>query len=297
MIECIPNVSEGRRPDVVEALAETIRSTDGAILLDYSADASHNRSVFTFIGEAAALRAAVLKLFGAAIDAIDLRTHRGGHPRLGAVDVVPFVPLRGATMDECVRLSRQAGADVARAFEIPVFLYEEAATSPMRRRLETIRRGQFEGLAAKMDSADWRPDFGPPGPHLTAGATVIGARRPLIAFNVNLASTRPEIARAVATAVRFSSGGLPAVKAMGVRLEDGIVQVSMNVTDYTTTPLTQVFEAVQREAARHGVDVRDSEIVGLVPKDALSAADAVRLRVRGFGPDRILEERIVRSQR
>lgn len=293
LIECVPNVSEGRRLEVVDALAEAVGRTPGVRLLDRSSDASHNRSVLTMAGDGPALQAAVVALFEAALPVIDLRAHRGEHPRLGAVDVVPFIPIEGVTMAECVALARGTAAAVADRFGVPVFLYEEAATSPARRNLEDIRRGQFEALAARMATAEWAPDFGPGQPHPTAGATVIGARMPLIAFNVNLATDRLDVARQIAAAVRHSSGGFRYVKAMGVRLEDrGIVQVSMNLTNYEKTPIVRVFDAVKHEAARYGVAVLESEIVGLVPAAALIAAAAHVLQLAAFTPDQVLETRL-----
>ena len=293
LIECVPNISEGRRAEVVNAIAGAVSAVPGVRLLDRSSDPAHNRSVLTLAGTAAAVEDAVLALFDAAIGHIDLRDHRGGHPRLGAVDVVPFIPLGDTTMVECVELARQTGERVAARFQIPVFLYEEAASTPARRNLADIRRGEFEGLAAKMTMPDWAPDYGPPHPHLTAGATVIGARAPLIAFNVNLATDRLEIARAIAAAVRFSSGGLPFVKALGVALPDrGIVQVSMNLTNFTKTSVARAFEAVQIEAERRGTTVVESEIVGLVPAAALPADPRRSLQLARFSPNQVLERRL-----
>ena len=293
LIECVPNISEGRRADVVDAMAGAIQETAGVYLLDRSSDPTHNRTVLTLAGEAAPLQLAVVALFRTAIPAIDLRTHRGAHPRLGAVDVVPFIPLEGATMSECVTLARATGAEVAARFELPVFLYEEAASTPARRNLADIRRGEFEGLAARMEDPAWTPDYGPRRPHPTAGATVIGARPPLVAFNVNLATDRIETARAIAATVRYSSGGLPHVKAMGVALEPrGIVQVSMNLTNFEKTSIVRVFEAVRDEAERHGTTVVESEIVGLVPRAALPDAPEQSLRLAGFRPDQVLEHRL-----
>jgi glutamate formiminotransferase len=292
LIECIPNISEGRRQDVLDACAAAITS-GGARLLDVKPDATHHRTVFTFAGSPATVKASVLALFDAAVRAIDLRTHAGEHPRMGAVDVVPFVPIEGATMAECVALAKDVGAEVASRFGIPVFLYEEAASSPARRNLEDIRRGEFEGLAEKLSRPEWRPDFGPAAPHVSAGASVIGARMPLIAYNINLATDRLDVAKKIATAVRHSSGGLRFVKAMGLALADrGIVQVSMNLTNHDKTPLFRVFELVKREAARYGVAVLESEIVGLVPASALTAAAAWYLQVDGFTDDQILEQRL-----
>ncbi|MBF8299941.1 MAG: Glutamate formimidoyltransferase [Acidobacteria bacterium] len=293
LIECVPNVSEGRRMEIVDALVQAIRRVPAVRLLDHSSDSAHNRSVITMAGAAAPLKDAVLALFEGAVAAIDLRTHSGEHPRLGAVDVVPFVPLEGATMDDCVTLARETGAEVARRFQVPVFLYEEASTNPARKNLEDIRRGEFEGLAAKMSSPGWAPDYGPREPHPSAGASVIGARRPLIAYNINLATNRLEVAKKIAAAIRSSSGGFRHVKAMGIALEDrGIVQVSMNLTNYEQTPIFMVFEAVVHEAERYGVDVLESEIVGLVPAAALVGTDRHVLRLTAFTPGCILENRL-----
>ena len=293
IIECVPNVSEGRRADVVDAIVRAVADTPGVHLLDWSSDASHNRSVITLAGDAAALHAAVLVLFERSLAAIDLRQHRGEHPRLGAVDVVPFVPIEGATMDDCVQLARTTAQDVASRFGIPVYLYEEAASTPERRNLEDIRRGEFEGLAAKMAQADWRPDFGPATPHASGGASVIGARMPLIAYNINLDTDRLDVAKKIAAAIRFSSGGLRFVKAMGIALDGRrIVQVSMNLTNHEKTPVFRVFEIVKREAARYGVAVLESEIVGLVPSAALLAAAQGSLQLDGFKADQVLEHRL-----
>jgi glutamate formiminotransferase / 5-formyltetrahydrofolate cyclo-ligase len=294
IIECIPNVSEGRRADVVDGIAAAIRTVPGVRLLDYSSDASHNRSVFTLAGDAGALKAAVLALYERAVRAIDLRTHKGEHPRLGAVDVVPFVPIEGATMADCVALAKDVAAEVASRFTVPVYLYEEAASDPARRNLEDIRRGEFEGLAAKMASPGWGPDFGPAAPNASAGASVIGARMPLIAYNVNLNTNRLDVAKKIAAGIRHSSGGFRYVKAAGFELKDrGIVQVSMNLTNYEKTPIFRVFETVKREAERYGVTILESEIVGLVPAAALNAVAEYYLQIAGFRPDaQILENKL-----
>jgi glutamate formiminotransferase / 5-formyltetrahydrofolate cyclo-ligase len=293
LIECVPNVSEGRRTDVVDSFVQALRRVPGVRLLDHSSDSAHNRTVITMAGEAAPLKAAVLALFEAAVPAIDLRTHSGEHPRLGAVDVVPFIPIEGATLEECVTLARDTSAEVARRFQVPVFLYEEASTNPARKNLEDIRRGEFEGLAAKMSKPEWAPDYGPGAPHPSAGASVIGARMPLIAYNINLATNRLDVAKKIAAAIRFSSGGFRYVKAMGIALEDrGIVQVSMNLTNYEKTPIFRVFEAVKQEAARYGVNVLESEIVGLVPAAALVGTVEYYLQLAAFSPDQVLETRL-----
>jgi glutamate formiminotransferase / 5-formyltetrahydrofolate cyclo-ligase len=293
IIECVPNVSEGRRRDVVERLVAAIGRVAGVRVLDYSSDASHNRSVLTLAGDAAPLKSAVLTLFEQATAAIDLRTHKGEHPRVGAVDVVPFVPIEGVTMAECVALARETGQAVAERFGVPVFLYEEAATDPSRRNLEDIRRGEFEGLAEKLARPEWKPDYGPATRHVSAGASVIGARMPLIAYNINLATDRLDVAKKIAAAIRQSSGGFRFVKAMGVTLDDRkIVQVSMNLTNYEKTPMFRVFEVVKREAARYGVNVLESEIVGLVPSAALVATAEHYLQLEGFKREQVLETRL-----
>jgi glutamate formiminotransferase / 5-formyltetrahydrofolate cyclo-ligase len=293
IIECIPNVSEGRRAEVVESIADAIRSVDGVRLLDYSSDASHNRSVFTLAGDAAPVKAAVLAMYDRAVHAIDLREHSGEHPRLGAVDVVPFVPIEGVTMAACVTLAKEVAAEVASRFGVPVYLYEEASANPARKNLEDIRRGEFEGLAAKMATPGWAPDYGPSAPHPSAGASVIGARMPLIAFNINLATDRLDVAKKIAAGIRHSSGGFRFVKAAGFELKDrGVVQVSMNLTNYEKTPIFRVFETVKREAERYGVQVLESEIVGLVPAAALNAVAEYYLQIAGFNASQILENKL-----
>ena len=293
MIESVPNVSEGQRAAVVTELAGALQGVAGLMLLDHSADPSHNRSVFTMVGDPAVVSEALFRLFEIALARIDLRTHRGVHPRIGAVDVVPFVPLGGATMTECIDLSRQFGAAVAERFGLPVFLYEQSATRPERRRLEQIRRHQFEGLAERLARPEWMPDFGPPVPHPAAGATVVGARMPLIAFNVQLESADVSAARTIARSIRESSGGLPCVKALGLTLAHrGVAQVSMNLTDYTRTSIQQVFHAIERQADALGLRIRDSELIGLIPAAALEGTSAAQLKLRDFSTSQILEERI-----
>lgn len=293
IIECIPNVSEGRRPEVVERMVQAIRAVPGVRLLDVSSDASHNRSVFTMAGDAGAVTAAVLALFDRAVADIDLRTHTGEHPRLGAVDVVPFVPIAGVSMEDCVALAKRVAEDVATRFNLPVYLYEEASSTPARKNLEDIRRGEFEGLAAKMQTDGWAPDFGPRMPHPSAGAAVIGARMPLIAYNINLNTNRLDVAKKIAAGIRQSSGGYRYVKAAGFELKDrGLVQVSMNLTNFEKTPIFRVFETVKREAARYGVSILESEIVGLVPAAALHAAAEYYLQIAGFKADQVLENKL-----
>jgi glutamate formiminotransferase len=295
LIECIPNVSEGRRDEVVARLADAaVRAGKGVLLLDRTSDKDHNRSVFTFLGEGPALLDAMTGLVEAALSAIDLRTHQGAHPRVGAVDVVPFVPIRGATSADCVELARELGRRLADRFALPVFLYEDAATSPERQNLANIRKGEFEGLAKKMTEPAWAPDFGPPAPHPTGGVTVIGARAPLIAYNINLGTADLAVADRIARAIRHLSGGYRFVKAMGVKLgARGQVQVSINMTDYERTPLHRVFETVRSEAERHGVPVVGSEIVGLVPEAALLAAASHYLRLEADPGPQVLENKLL----
>ena len=297
MIEAVPNISEGRRIDVVREAVETIEAVSGVRVLDCSSDPSHNRSVVTMVGEADPLREAVLRLFEVAVKRIDLRRHRGVHPRIGAVDVVPFVPLGGTPMESCVELAHATGRDVAERLHVPVLLYETAATAPDRCRLEQLRRGQFEGLDAKLVEPAWRPDYGPPRPHPSAGAVAIGARRPLVAFNVNLASDDLVLARRIARTVRESGGGLPHVKAIGVRLSSPprhVAQVSMNLTDYRRTPLSAALDRVGREAALEGVAIAGTELVGLIPREALDGTAGGRPLLDVIRPDQTIEARLAR---
>jgi glutamate formiminotransferase len=297
VIESVPNISEGRRPEVVDEAVAALRATPGVRVLDVQSDRDHNRSVLTLAGDDEALQQAILALFDVALPRIDLRAHQGEHPRLGAVDVVPFIPIEGATMADCVALAGRVARAVAERHQVPVFLYEEAATAPHRRNLEDIRRGQFEGLAEKMRDALWAPDYGPPSPHPTAGATVIGARPALIAYNINLGTADVEVARRIAKAIRHSSGGFRHVKAMGVMLDArNLAQVSINMTDFKRTPLHRVFETVRSEAERHGVHVVGSEIVGLVPSEALFDAAEHYLRLEAFSAGQVLERKIRDSE-
>jgi glutamate formiminotransferase len=295
VIECVPNVSEGRRAGVIDRLTRAIELPD-VKLLDVSSDPSHHRTVFTMAGEPRALTRAVLALFEAAIPAIDLRAHQGIHPRVGAVDVVPFVPLPGSSMLECIALAREVAQEVASRFDIPAFLYEDATPAgadPARRRLEQIRRGGFEQLATRLATPAWRPDFGPATPHPTAGATVIGARGMLIAWNLLLSTSEVAVAREVARAIRESSGGLPSVKAMGLLLAHrALAQISMNLTDYRVTSMHDVWQRVVEEAKQRGTSIVESEIVGLVPREALAAARPFVPELWTWHQGRILEERL-----
>lgn len=297
LIESVPNISEGRRPEVVEAAVSALRAVPGLRVLDVQSDRDHNRSVLTLAGDDQALHDGVLTLFAVAVEQIDLGRHQGEHPRLGAVDVVPFIPIEGATMADCVALARRVAQAAAERHGIPIFLYEEAASAPHRRNLEDIRRGQFEGLEQKMRDPAWAPDYGPSAPHPTAGATVVGARPPLIAYNINLGTADLEVAKRIAKAIRQSSGGYRHVKAMGVMLEQRkLAQVSINMTDFKRTPLHRVFETVRSEAERHGVHVVGSEIVGLVPSEALFDAAEHYLRLEAFSPAQVLERKIRDSE-
>jgi glutamate formiminotransferase/glutamate formiminotransferase/formiminotetrahydrofolate cyclodeaminase len=294
LITCIPNFSEGRSRTVVAAFVNAVESVPGVYVLDHTMDQDHHRSVLTFVGEPDAVQEAAFRAIRTATDLIDLRRHEGVHPRVGATDVVPFVPIRGATMDDCVQSARQLGLRVGQELRIPVFLYERAATRPEHRPLEVIRQGGLEGLAFRMGSdPHWLPDFGPPHPHATAGAIVIGARPPLIAFNVNLRSRNVAVARAIAKAIRQSNGGAPHLKAIGVELASrGMVQVAMNLTDYRVTPLHAAFEAVQTQASLRGVPIAGSEVIGLVPEDALAGVATDALRLEKFDTAQILEAKI-----
>ena len=295
LVECIANFSEARRPEVVEAIRQAIQSTSGVAILDQHSDQDHNRTVLTFVGPPEALAEAAFRAIAKAAELIDLDQHQGEHPRIGASDVVPFVPIRGVTMQECVMLARKLGERVGRELEIPVYLYEEAATRPERVNLENIRRGQYEALKQEIATHPERqPDFGPRrvGP---AGATVIGARQSLVAFNVYLTSDDVSIADKIAKAVRNSSGGLRFVKGLGLSVE-GRAQVSMNLTNFRKTPLGRVVELIRREAQRYGVGIHHSELVGLIPQEALVDAARWYLQLDQFEPEQILEQRLATAQ-
>jgi glutamate formiminotransferase/formiminotetrahydrofolate cyclodeaminase len=294
IVECVPNFSEGRRTEVVDAIVEAMLSVPDVYLLDRKMDADHNRSVITIAGEPESIGQAAIRGVEAAVQRIDMTTHTGEHPRLGAADVVPFIPIGGVTLDECVQIARGVGKEIAERFGIPVYLYEAAATRPECANLENIRKGQFEGLRDEIETNPGRkPDFGGPLIHPTAGATVVGARKPLIAYNINLNTPDVNVAKEIAKRIRSSSGGFPCVKAMGVRLKDrNQAQVSMNLTDYERTSIAVVFDAVQREAGSHGLDIASSEIVGLIPQKALDQVAAAYLKVENFRPSMILENRL-----
>lgn len=294
IVECIPNFSEGRRPEVVDKIVAAIKTIPGAVLLDRESDPNHNRSVITFVAAPDRVVDAAIAGARAAAELIDLNKHTGEHPRMGATDVIPFVPIAGVTMDDCVALARQCGERMWRELSIPVYLYEKAATRPERENLAAVRKGQFEGIRDQIATSDARrPDFGEPRLHPTAGITAVGARPPLIAYNVNLGTADVEIANKIARAVRHLSGGLRYVKALGFELKDrGIVQVSMNMVNYEGTPLFRAFEMIKREAERYGVPILGSEIVGLVPQGALNAVADFYLQLENFSQDQILEHRL-----
>lgn len=295
LIECVPNFSEGRDANVVDAIRDAIAGTPGVALLARESDPDHNRSVITFAGAPEAVRAGAVRGIEEAVRRIDLTRHEGVHPRIGAADVVPFVPIAGVNLDECARIAHHAGREVWERLRLPVYFYEAAALRPERRRLENVRRRGFHWL--RDHTAEHSPDIGGPELHPTAGAVAIGARKLLIAFNANLTTGDVEIARAIARKIRASSGGLPALKAIGVRLESrGIAQVSMNLTDFEQTGMLDAFSAVQSEAARYGIDIASTEIIGLVPRRALDEATARLIRCENFSMDRILEHRIEKTQ-
>src|SRR5579872_3261662 len=291
LVECVPNFSEGRDKTKVDAIVEAMKM-DGVYLLDREMDADHNRCVITLVGDRDAVGEAAIRGVGKAAELIDLTKHQGAHPRLGAADVIPFIPIEGVTLEDCVVLARHVGSEIWRRFHIPVYLYEAAATSPERQNLENVRRGQFEGVRDEIEKNPARkPDFGDPRIHPTAGATIVGARKFLIAYNVYLNTPEVEIAKKIAKAVRFSNGGLRYVKGMGVPVR-GLAQVSMNLTYFEQTPIARVFEFVKREAARYGVMPVSSEIVGLIPKKALEQAAEWFLQVENFDSSLILENRL-----
>ncbi len=295
LVECVPNVSEGRRADVIERIADAVRTVEGVRLLDRTSDADHNRSVYTFAGDAAAVEAAALALVAAAYRDVDMRTHRGEHPRLGAVDVLPFVPLAGSTMDGCVEIARRVGREVARMHGVPVFYYARAATRPERVRLPDIRKPQYEGLAALLATTHV-PDEGPATLHPTAGAIVIGARPPLIAFNIELDTTDVTLAKRIAKEIRESSGGLPAVQALGFALSDPPrAQVSMNLLDHSVTPLARVWREVEARAAAAGVAILRGELIGLLPLDAALEVTAASLKLDGLTRDRVIEAHFIQN--
>ncbi|MBV4354569.1 MAG: glutamate formimidoyltransferase [Bacteroides uniformis] len=293
IMECVPNFSEGRDLQKIDKIVAPFRSKQGVKLLDYSNDEDHNRLVVTVVGEPEPLRDAVLEAIGVAVELIDLNHHQGQHPRMGAVDVVPFIPIRNVTMEEAVALSKEVGEEVAKRYNLPVFLYEKSASAPHRENLAAVRKGEFEGMAEKIKQPEWHPDFGSAERHPTAGTVAIGARMPLVAYNINLNTPSLEIAHDIAKKIRFIGGGLRYCKAMGVELKDrGITQVSINMTDYTRTALYRAFELVRVEARRYGVSIVGSEIIGLVPMEALIDTASYYLGLENFSMEQVLEARM-----
>ena len=294
IIQCVPNFSEGKDLEKIETIVNSFRGKQGVKLLDYQSDSDHNRTVVTVVGEPGPLKTALMEALGSAIEGIDMRTHKGQHPRMGAVDVVPFIPVKKVSMKEAVDISRKVAKEISEKYNLPVFLYEESASRPERRNLSDIRKGQFEAMADKIKQPEWAPDFGPAKIHPTAGVTAVGARMPLVAFNVNLRTDRLVIANDIAKKVRHMSGGLRYCKAMGVALKErNMVQVSMNMTDYTKTALYRSFELIKMEAATYGVTVAGSEIVGLVPMEALIDTAVYYLGMENFSMAQVLERRIM----
>lgn len=294
IVQCVPNFSEGRDLDKLEKILDCFRGKEGVKLLDYSTDRDHNRAVVVLIGEPQSVKNSVLEAMGKAVELIDLRVHEGQHPRMGAIDVVPFIPIRNMTTEEAVELSKEFGREAALRYNVPIFLYEKSASVPKRENLAEVRKGQFEGMAEKIKNPEWAPDFGDAKIHESAGATAVGARMPLVAFNVNLSTNNLDIANKIARNVRFLNGGLRFCKAMGVELtERGIVQVSMNMTDYSKTALYRSFEMIKMEAKRYGVCVVGSEIIGLVPMEALIDTAVYYLGAEDFSMNQVLENRLM----
>ncbi|MFC1863748.1 glutamate formimidoyltransferase [Thermodesulfobacteriota bacterium] len=294
LIETVPNFSEGRDLEKIEKIVNPFRNREGVKLLAYQRDEDHNRLVVTAVGEPGPLKDAVIEAAGVAIEEIDMRNHQGQHPRMGAMDVLPFIPIKDALISEAVDYSKEVAKEISEKYSLPIFLYEESATDPGRKNLAVIRKGQFEGMTDKIKSLEWKPDFGPASIHETAGVTAVGARMPLIAYNVNLDTSDLEIANRIAKNVRYISGGLRYCKAIGIELKKrNIVQVSMNLTDYTKTSLYRVFELVRIEAERYGVNIVGSEIIGIVPMEALIDSAAYYMGIEDFTMDQVLEYRLM----
>ncbi len=299
IVECIPNFSEGRDRSLIEALAKEAAAVPGVTLLDYSGDASHNRSVFTLLGSPEGIAEAAFRLARLASEKIDMTRHGGGHPRMGAIDVIPFVPIRDVSMEECVALSKEVAERIWRELGIPAFLYEESAANEARRNLADVRQGQFEGMPEKLLREEWAPDYGERKIHPTAGVVAVGARMPLVGFNVNLNTGDVKIARAIAKSVRAQSGGYRYCKAIGVFLENrGIAQVSISLVNYAKTPIYRVFETIRFEAARWGVEIIGSELIGLTPAKALIDCAEYYLKIENFDFSRqVLEHHLIRRER
>lgn len=290
VVQCVPNFSEGRDLDKIEKIVSPLRGKEGVKLLNYEADKDYNRVVVTVIGEPEAVKNAVVEAIGVATEVIDMTKHEGQHSRMGASDVVPFIPIKNMSMTEAVELAKETGKEIAERYSVPVFLYEKAAAKPQRENLAKVRKGQFEGMPEKLQDPEWKPDFGEAKIHPTAGVTAVGARMPLVAYNIDLDTDNIEIANKIARAIRHSGGGYRFIKAGGVEIpERGITQVTMNLTDYTKTAIYRAFEAVKMEARRYGVNVLGSEVVGLVPMEALIDTAAYYLGLYGFSMDKVLE--------
>lgn len=294
IVECVPNFSEGRNKEVIEAIVEEARKIKGVKLLDYSPDEDHNRTVVTIVGDPENIKEAAFNLAKKAYELIDMTVHKGGHPRMGATDVMPFIPVSDVTMTECVDIARDVGRRIGSELGIPVYLYEDAASEDYRKNLADVRKGQYEGFFEKIKQPKWKPDFGPSEMNAKSGATAVGARVPLVAFNVNLGTSNVEIADKIAKTVRFLGGGLRFVKAMGVKLEErNIVQVSMNLVNYEKTAIYRAYEMVKMEAQRYGVPVVGTEVIGLLPMKALIDCAEYYLQIEDFSMEQILEKRIV----
>ena len=295
IIECVPNCSEGRNKEVIEYIADAVRKVPGVVITDYSSDESHNRSVFTIVGDPDQMAEAAFQFAKACVEKIDMTKHEGAHPRMGAVDVIPFTPVKDVSMEECIELSKKVAERIWNELGMPVTLYEESCTAPHRRNLAAIRKGQFEAMPEKLKDPQWHPDYGNQEIHPTAGIVAVGARFPLVAFNINLSTSDIEIANKIAKTIRESSGGMKWIKAIGVMLEDrNIAQVSINMINYTKTPMYRVFENVRFEAERYGEQIVGSEVIGVVPMDAMIDAAEYYLKVENFDKDsQVMEKHLI----
>lgn len=294
IVECVPNFSEGRDLEKIEKIVESFRAKEGVKLLNYEADKDYNRVVVTVMGEPQAVKKAVVESVGRAAQLIDMNVHEGQHSRMGATDVIPFIPIKNMTMEEAVELAREAGEEIWEKHEVPVFYYEKAASRPERENLAKVRKGQFEGMPEKLKDPEWMPDCGKAEIHKTAGISAVGARMPLVAYNINLDTPNIDIANAISRVIRHSSGGFRYIKAGGVEIpEKNITQVTMNITDYTKTSIYRVFETVKMEAKRYGVNVTGSEIIGLAPMESLVDTAAYYLGLEDFTMDKVLESSLM----
>lgn len=294
IIQCVPNFSEGRDLEKIEKIVNPFRAKEGVKLLDYNRDEDHHRVVVTVVGEPEAVKNAMIEAMGVAIKEIDMTIHKGQHPRMGAIDVVPFIPIKNISMQEAIELAKDLAKEAAEKYNLPIFLYEKAASHPDRENLAKVRKGEYEGMSEKLQQPEWKPDFGPTQIHTTAGVTAVGARMPLVAFNVNLDTDNIEVANKIAKNVRFLGGGLRFCKAIGIDLKERKqTQVSMNMTDYTKTALYRAFELIKIEAKRYGVNVVGSEVIGLLPMEALIDTAVYYLGIEDFSMDQVLESRIM----